>query len=151
MLFFHLKINYMYEKREIMSATELANRYGFRIHKDFILYIKEYFPDCIQELEVIGWQENNKKLYLPILIEIIEKYLGKPKYKKVTPHELARIYGYSRFEYLRPYFDKYDSLRSELENMGWKYGIKYFIPMWIEIVVRHLGTPKKIDEIIIKD
>ncbi len=137
------------KKRYTIKATALAKKFGFSTHYLFVDFITEWLPDLVDELESVGWNRGLIRNYVARLQLIVEKHMGVPVYRKTSPTELANLYGYARFDHFhRIQLSVNKACISELEAAGWDRSCKKLIPLWIDIIIKHLGTPGGIEEII---
>ncbi len=129
------------------SAT--AELYGFTSHAKFIDFIGEYYPDLYNELEnQPGWDEYmiSYKNYMPKHLEIIDQYL-KSDYVKISFYKLSQLFGYRRTNNFRKRIrEDYTTLYKELVLSGYDDAKTMIIPLWITIIIKHLGEPDGIEE-----
>jgi len=146
-----MKTNKISTKTPVLTATEVAKRYGFNEHYKFVEFIWE-FSELNKDLLEADWLQLDHRKYLPHQIEIIERHFGKPKHKSIGATELAKIYGYSRYSYFKSKVldDKYgQKLLNELFKYNWDESYRKIIPIWIDIFVKYLGEAPGLNKYLI--
>lgn len=130
--------------RKTLSCSQVSIEYGFYQHVKFIDFLIENFPDCMVELENAGYVHPNKKAYIPKWQDIIAKHLGEPKYRRVSRSKLARAYGIGYYGTFMDRLINTPDLIEELKDVGFDPDFhRNFIPLWIDIIIKHFGMPEK--------
>lgn len=128
-----------------ISRATIAQIYGFKTHKAFAQFMDKYYPQCIKELQSLGWDANINDDYMPAWTEVLFKHLDKPQYKAVTAKELGEAYGTGSS--INKMVARVPEVKKELEKMGWNPTATRFLPMWLEFVFLALGEPKGIRQL----
>ena len=129
---------------------EVAFEHGFRTYNQFVDFVVNNFPKLHLELNNNGWDSEHKGLIPPKLVHIIEKHLGKPRFKRGNKEYIANIYGFSTWRLFIRHMklENYNLFRT-ITDTGYSDIRKGLLPMHIEMIVNVYGPATGIENLLL--